>query len=187
MLFGFRGIRLFQLLLVLAALAAGIGATVLVKAYTGDAGLPALFGAFGLGLVFLWAFATALRAPTSFVAVAGERTRIRFAGFIDTVIPNSDVLSVTVQHRSLLYGIGVRTDFRGEVGLISIPGEVAVLALREPVRVWLIPRLIRLRARRLAVSVRHPERLAEALGGQNAGTGKAAASPRRRPARRMKR
>lgn len=182
MLFAFRGIRGFQLLLALIALACGVAAVVLVKAVADGASVLLVVVAVLLGLVFLWAFATALRAPTSFLAVDLNRglTRVRFAGFVDTVIDNRDIRGVRVCRRSLLAGIGVRTNFSGDVALVSAPGEAAELTLARPVRVWLVPRLVPLHAQRLTLSIRHPEKLADRFGPAPA------ASPRPATVRKMK-
>ena len=89
MLFAFRSVQMFQLLLAVAALATGVGATLLVRAYVEGAS-PLLVGvAVFLGLLFLWMFGAALKAPTSLVAITEERSRIRFANFVDTVISKS--------------------------------------------------------------------------------------------------
>ena len=161
MLFAFRGIRLFQLILAVLALAAGVGAVVSLKAFADNRGLPFIFLALILGVIFLWAFGTTLRAPTSFVAVAPERTRIRFAGFIDTVVANQDIVGARLTTHALWKGIGVRTAFRGDVALATWWGSAAELTFREPVRVWLIPKLIPVRAGRLVVTVRNPQKLVE--------------------------
>lgn len=164
MLFGFRGIRLFQFLCAMAALACAVGATVSLKLVS-DGGSPALFGvAVVLGLIFLWMFAAALRAPTSFLAVGDDRTRIRFAGFIDTVIENRDVAGARLVRWRLVGGLGVRTTFRGSVALASGIGEAAELTLRRPIRVWLIPGLWRLKATTVIVTVRNPAKLVERFG-----------------------
>ncbi|MGI8927748.1 MAG: hypothetical protein ACR2HN_14050 [Tepidiformaceae bacterium] len=179
MLFVFRGIRGFQVVLSVAAVVAGIAAVLMVKAFSDGGSILLLVPAVVLGLVFLWAFATTLRAPTSFVAVSEERTRIRFAGFVDTVVANGDISAARVVQRRFLGGVGVRTNFSGDVALLSRWGEAAELTLRKPIRVWLVPRLVPLRAHRLTVSVRNPEKLARRFGG-------ASQSPLTRPARKMK-
>lgn len=164
MLFAFRGIRAFQLFTALLALAAGVGGAVAAKAFADGGSGWLLFAAGFLGLVFFWLFTTTLRAPTSFVAISPERTRIRFAGFVDTVVDNRDVLGATVENRNIFGGVGVRTNFSGRVALASTWGPVAEIHLRRPIRVWLIPRLIPLQATRLQVSVRHPAKLVERFG-----------------------
>lgn len=164
MLFAFRGTRFFQVLLVIAALSTGVGATLALKSYVDGGPLALVFLAVILGVVFLWAFATALRAPTSFVAITDERMRIRFAGFVDTVIATDDVMGARLVRRNILGGIGVRTNFSGDVALVSTWGEVVELTLRRPMRVWLIPRLIPLKAERLTLSLRNPQKVVERFG-----------------------
>jgi hypothetical protein len=160
-LFGFRGIRAFQAFLALIALAMGAGCAIALKVFSDEGAIAALVVAIVFGIVFLWSFAAALRAPTSFVAVADERTRIRFAGFLDTVVANQDIVAVRLARHSLWGGIGIRTDFRGTVALATAFGTVAEIEFREPIRVWAIPRVWKLRARRLRVSVRNPEKLVQ--------------------------
>lgn len=161
MLFSFRGIRILQVILSLVALVAGVAAVIMLKAVADDQGVLLLVPAVLAGLLFLWAFGTTMRAPTSFVAVADERTRIRFAGFVDTVVANSDIVSVRIVHRNILGGIGVRTNFRGDVALVSAWGNVAEITLKHPIRIWIVPRILPTRATRLQVSIRNPSRLVE--------------------------
>ncbi|MBI2765224.1 MAG: hypothetical protein HYX53_04840 [Chloroflexi bacterium] len=164
MLFAFRGIRMFQVVLAVVTLAAGVGGTFAAKGYADNRTLPLLFVAIILGGIFLWCFTTTLRAPTSYVAVAPERTRFRFAGFLDTVVDNRDIEGVRIVHRNILGGMGVRTNFAGDVALVSTWGDVAEVTLRRPLRVWLIPRLIPVRATRLQLSIRNPQKLVERFG-----------------------
>jgi hypothetical protein len=134
------------------------------------------------GVAFLWCFAAALRAPTSFVAVAEERTRIRFAGFVDTVVANNDILSAKTTKWPIWGGIGIRTNFRGHVALCSAWGEAVEMDFRHPIRIWVIPRLWKVQATRLTVSIRNGEKLVDRLG-----SGRAASSPPAAGARKMKR
>ena len=164
MLFAFRGVQMFQVLLAVAALATGIGATLLVRAYAEGASPLLVMAAVFLGLLFLWMFGAALKAPTSLVAITEERSRIRFANFVDTVISNDDVAGARLVHRNILGGIGVRTNFSGDVALVSTWGPCCELTLKRPMRVWLVPRLVPLRASRLTLSVRNPARLVERFG-----------------------
>lgn len=182
MLFGFRAIRAFQVLLAIIALAMGIGCALALKIATDEGAILPLVIAVILGGVFLMTFAAALRAPTSFVAVGDERTRIRFSPFIDRVIPNSQIVAVRVVRHPWWGGIGVRTDLRGTVALATASGPVAEIELREPVRVWAIPRLWALRAERLRLSIRHPEKLAERFpaAGETGSAGDRRSARRRR-------
>jgi hypothetical protein len=43
--------------------------------------------------------------------------------------------------------------------LVTAAGTCAQFELAEPLRVWVIPGILPIRARRLRLSVRHPERL----------------------------
>lgn len=164
MLFAFRGIRVFQVLAALVALAAGIGAALAAKQFNDDRDIFMLLAAAALTLVFFAAFSTALKAPTSFLAVAPERTRIRFCGFIDTVVDNDNIVGARLVDRSILAGIGVRTNFGGTVSLLTWWGPAAELQFRRPVRVWLIPRLVPLKAQRLQLSLLHPAKAVERFG-----------------------
>lgn len=165
MLFAFRGMRLLQAVMAIGALACGVGAVVSLKVYTDGGSVWSLLFAIFLGLVFLFLFGSALRAPTSFVAVAPDRTRIRYVGFLDRVFENAEIESVALRNWPLWGGLGVRTAFRGEVALVSMWGTCAEVRFRSPVRVWLIPRLIPVRGRRLILSVKNPEKLVERFAG----------------------
>ncbi len=184
MLFGFRGIRLFQVIMAFAATVSGIGAVVTLKAISDGGGWWMLPVALILGGVFLWLFTVTLRIPTSFVAISPERTRIRFAGFLDTVVDNNDILGARLVKHSWLGGLGVRTNFSGTVTLATASGLVAELVLRGPVRVWIIPRVWRIRADHLRLSVRHPEKMAERFGEPRAAPAAPATVGRPRKAKR---
>jgi hypothetical protein len=58
----------------------------------------------------------------------------------------------------------VRTSFSGDVALVAASGRAAELTLKQPIRVWLIPRLWRIRANRVVVSVRNPHKMVERFG-----------------------
>jgi len=164
MLFAFRGVQLFQVLLAVAALATGLGATLLVKSFADGGSVVLLAAAILLGLLFFWMFGAALKAPTSLIAITEERTRIRFANFVDTVISNDTIAGARLVNRNILGGIGVRTNFSGDVALVTTWGPVVEITLSQPVRVWLVPKLIPLRAHRLTLSVRNPAKLVERFG-----------------------
>ena len=163
------------------ALATGVGAVFCIKGYSDDGPIALVFAALILGVVFLWAFGAAFRVPTSYVAVdaSKELTRIRFAPFVDTVVSNRNIVGARVVHRNILGGVGVRTNFSGDVALVSTWGDVAEITFREPVRVWLIPKLIPLKAQRLALSVRNPQKLVERFGPPPAGPSRAPAAARK--------
>lgn len=164
MLFVFRGIRFLQVALAIFTLTMGVSCVLFLNQYADQKAALSMVVAIIFGGLALWGFATTLRMPTSFIAVSEERTRIRFAGFIDTVIANSDVVGVRVAKHPWYAGIGVRSNMRGLVALIGAWGPAAEIDLRRPVRVWLVPKLIPLRARTLRVSIRNPQKLVERFG-----------------------
>jgi len=159
-IFAFRGIRAFQLLFAVVTLGAGVGAVLLVRTAS-DGTTLALVPAVVLGLLFLFAFSVALRAPTAFLAVSDERTRLRFPPFVDTVFANSDIAGVRLVRRGVASGLGVRANFRGDVALATAWGTAAEISLRRPIRIWLLPKLIPLRATRLQLSLKNPHKLAD--------------------------
>lgn len=180
MLFAFREMRLFQALLAMAALASGVGTAFAAKGFSDTHNPLLMVGAVFLGLIFVWMFSATLKAPTSFVAITEERTRIRFGSFVDTVVANSNIAGAEMAKHWLPAGIGLRTNFRGDVALVSTTGEVARLTFREPVRIWLIPRLIPLHARRLTLSVRNPQKFVERYGAPSPAPAKTGRAKRKR-------
>ncbi len=161
MIFAFRGMKFLQLLFAAIALFAGVGAVLLVKFGIGGDTRLGLPPALLLALVFVWSFTATLRAPTSFVAIAPERTRIRFLGQIDVVVANSDIIGARLVDRNSLTGIGVRTNFRGAVALVTLGGPAAELTFRTPVRFWVLPKILPARATKLTVTVIHPALLVQ--------------------------
>lgn len=161
MIFAFRGIRVFQVILVLIALATGVGAVLLARQVADGDGSILVVPGVVLLFVFGWSFMGALRAPTSFVAITDERTRIRFAGFVDTVVATGDITSVVPVRWSLFGGIGIRTNFGGKVALVTAVGAAVEMELRNPIRVSVIPGLLRVKASRLTLSVKNPQRMVE--------------------------
>jgi len=77
------------------------------------------------------------------------------------VFDNWEIVNAELVRHPWWGGMGVRTMFRGDVALASTWGAAARITFREPVRVWLIPRLIPVRTQRLIVTVRNPEKLVE--------------------------
>ena len=161
MLFGFRGIRGLQVLVAIAAGALAIGGVLVLKSYVDGGPAWLLLLAVLYGLLFLWLFGVALRLPTSFVAISEDRMRIRYAGFVDTVIDTRDVASARLRDWPLWGGIGVRAGFGGGVALVATWGPVAEITLHRPIRVWVIPRLWRVKSTKVTVSVRNPAKLVE--------------------------
>lgn len=164
LLFGFRGIRLLQVLVAIGAMGVAIGGVVMLKSYQDGEGAWLLILAVLLGLLFLWMFGIALRLPTSFVAVSQDRMRIRFGGFVDSIVETNEVAGARLIDWRWWRGLGVRTAFSGDISLVGAWGPVAEVTLKRPVRVWLIPRLWRISATRVVLGVRNPHKLVERFG-----------------------
>jgi len=182
LLFGFRGIRALQVIMAVAALALALGGIVALKAYTDGEGTWLILLAVLMGALFLWLFGVTLRLPTSFVAISADRMRIRFGGFVDTIVDTRDVIGAELVPWQLWRGLGVRTGLRGDVALVAAHGTAARLTLKQPIRVWLIPRLWRISATSVVLSVRNPHKMVERFAGQS----QAPSGTRGLPARRKR-
>lgn len=164
LLFGFRGIRWLQAVVAIAAGALAIAGVLTLKAYIDDRAGLLLMLTVVYAVLFLWLFGMALRLPTSFVAISPERMRIRFGGFTDSLLETREVAGARLVNWSWWKGLGVRTGFGGDVALVAAWGPAVELTLKQPIRVWLIPRLWRVRATRVTLSVRNPQKMVERFG-----------------------
>lgn len=164
LLFAFRGVRPLQALVAVAAGAVAIGGVLLLRSALDDGGPLLLAPAAFLALLFLWLFGIALRLPTSFVAVSPERMRIRFGGFVDTIVETRDVAGARDIDWPWWKGLGVRTAFRGDAALVAAWGPAVEVTLRRPIRIWLIPRILPVRASRIVLGVKNPGKLTERFG-----------------------
>ncbi len=164
LLFGFRGIRFLQAVVAIAAGAMAISGVIVLRTYLEEDQPLMLLLAIMFGILFLWLFGMALRLPTSFIAISQDRMRIRFGGFVDTIVETDEVLGAQLVPWSWWKGLGVRTAFGGDVALVAAWGYSAEITLKRPIRVWLLPRLWRVSATRVVVSVRNPHKLVERFG-----------------------
>lgn len=182
LLFGFRGIRGLQVIVVIAAGAMAIAGTLMLRSYLDSQNVLEMLLAILFAVIFIWLFGMAIRLPTSFVAVSPERMRIRFGGFVDTILETKDVAGAQLVDWKWWRGIGVRTFFAGDVALVAAWGPAVELTLRRPIRVWLIPKLLPVKATRVVLSVRNPHKMAERFG--PVVNAPAASNSKRKPARR---
>ena len=180
LLFSFRGIRLLQVIFAIGAGAIAIGGVVVLKAYLDEGGVPLLLMGVLFGILFIWMFGMALRLPTSFVAISEDRMRIRYGGFVDAIVETRDVAGAQLVTWKWWRGLGVRTGFGGGVALVAAWGPAAEVTLKSPIRVWLIPRLWRVSATRVVLSVRNPHKFVERFGPVKAEPQKSAASSKRK-------
>lgn len=181
LLFGFRGIRLLQSIVAVAAGSIAIAGVVLLKLYLDEGGVLNLALTILFAVIFLVLFGMALRLPTSFVAISQDRIRIRFGGFTDQILETKDVAGARLVPWRWWQGLGVRTGFSGDVALVAAGGMAAELTLKSPLRVWLIPRVWRIKATRVVVGVRNPHKMVERFGPvKNEPTRAVASSKRKR-------
>lgn len=183
LLFSFRGIRFLQVIVALAAGAMAIAGVIVLKSYIDEGGIGQLLMGILFGVLFLWMFGMALRLPTSFIAISQERMRLRYGGFVDAIVETRDVAGARLVPWQWWRGLGVRTGFGGGVALVAAWGTAAELTLKEPIRVWIIPRLWRVKATRVVVSVRNPQKLVDRFGPVKAEPQKSAAASSKRKRR----
>lgn len=182
LLFGFRGIRGLQIIVVVAAGAMAIAGTLMLRSYLDSQNVLEMLLAILFAVIFIWLFGMAIRLPTSFVAVSPDRMRIRFGGFVDTIMETKDVAGAQLVVWKWWRGIGVRTFFSGDVALVAAWGPAVEVTLRRPIRVWLIPKLLPVKATRVVLSVRNPHKMVERFGPVT--NAPAAANSKRKAARR---
>jgi hypothetical protein len=159
----------------------------IVNSYLQERSLSLLLLSGIFAVLFIWLFGMALRLPTSFVAISQDRIRIRFGGFVDQTFETKEVAGAELVSWPWWRGLGVRTSFGGDVALVAAGGPSAQIHLRQPLRVWLIPRVWRIRATRVVLSVRNPHKMVERFGSvpsAQPGAGRPRPKPRRKGATR---
>lgn len=92
----------------------------------------------------------------AFVDVSDRSLRVKMGLLFDQTIPLSDIARVKTTQWNLLGGLGVRTNMKDMVAVVTRTGQVAEIQLWKPIRLPVIPKLYHVRALRLIVS---PERL----------------------------
>jgi len=104
-----------------------------------------------------------VRDSNSYVAIEGERLRVRFGWFFNQTFALSDIEGVEAMRWPWYYGLGWRANLAGLVGVVGSMRGVVAIRFRERQRVGGIVPLIKLRFDRLAVSLREPEDLIATL------------------------
>jgi hypothetical protein len=100
-----------------------------------------------------------VRLPGACAVVSERELHVRFPGAVDAAVPRSNVVAAGIANHRWWQGLGIRTDLAGTVMLATATGASAQFELAEPLRVWVIPRILPIRAKRLRLSVRDPGRL----------------------------
>lgn len=93
----------------------------------------------------------------SFVELSTGELRVKLGMLFDERIPMSDVRSVKRQDWGWLRGLGVRTNLKDMVAVVTRTGSAAEITFWKPVRLPVIPRLVHVNAQRLVVSPEHTE------------------------------
>jgi len=101
---------------------------------------------------------------TSYVELRDGEMEVRFGVFYRQTIPLDEIESASEIHWPWFMGVGWRTNFTGQYGLIGSYQGVVELRLRESHRV-----LGLLRYRRLAISLEEPQAFLAAIGQPVAG------------------
>ncbi len=120
-------------------------------------------------------------ADRAFVDVEDGEMHVRFGFLFDHRFPLDQVEGVAHSHWPLWAGIGWRTNFRGNIGLIGTYVNIVEVRFKEAERVRM---LLPLPCRRLYLSVEEPQAFIAALGRQlRAAEGQPPSLPRRRRAK----
>ena len=88
----------------------------------------------------------------AYVELEDKELRIKLGVLFDEVIPLNDISRVRQSDWPLLGGLGVRSNLRDTVAVVTRPGPVAEISLWRPYRLPVIPRVYWVRAQRLLVS-----------------------------------
>ncbi len=150
----------------LAALTTGgglfAGALGLAKAAAKRAVGPlALPLAVGSGLIWL-----GRSLGDAFVDIGENELRVKLGVFFDEAIPLSEVAKVREIEWNILGGLGVRTNLKDMIAVVTKAGPVAELSFWRPIRLPVIPRVYYVRAQRLLVSPLRLESFLEELHGR---------------------
>jgi hypothetical protein len=104
-----------------------------------------------------------VRDSNSYVAVEGDRLRVRFGWFFNQAFALDVVEGAEPMRWPWYGGLGWRSDLSGTVAAIASYRGVVAVRFKERQRVGGIIPFVKLRCDRLVVSVREPEELIAAL------------------------
>ncbi|KPK78377.1 MAG: hypothetical protein AMS25_15750 [Gemmatimonas sp. SM23_52] len=92
----------------------------------------------------------------SFVEIGEKSLRVKLGAVFDEMIPLSEISRIEMTEWKIIGGLGVRTNLRDMVAVVTTTGPVADLWFWTPRRLPVIPRIYYVRAQHLLVS---PENL----------------------------
>jgi hypothetical protein len=157
--FPFRGVRGMRLLLGASTVLLAAGVVGMAWAALTGGAWPLLATALFLAVVVAYLVRMFVELPSACAVVTERELYVRFPGAVDAAMARSSVHSAALADHRWWQGLGIRSDLMGTVMLATAAGSCAQFELAEPLRVWVIPRILPIRARRLRLSVRNPERL----------------------------
>lgn len=105
----------------------------------------------------------------AFAEVSESGLRVKLGVLFDQTIPLSDIARVNTTQWNLLGGLGVRTNLKDMVAVVTGTGQVAEVQLWRPIRLPVIPKLYHVRAMKLIVSPEHLDSFISDLRGRLAG------------------
>lgn len=157
--FLFRGVRPMQALLLGSTVLIAAGAAGMVWAALSEGAWFLLATALLLAVTIAYLVMMLVRLPRACAILSDRELYVRFPGAVDAAMPRSNVRSATLARHRWWQGLGIRSDLAGTVMLATATGSSAQFELEEPLRVWVIPRILPIRARHLRLTVRDPGRL----------------------------
>ena len=104
-----------------------------------------------------------VRDSNSYVAIEGDRVRVRFGWFFNRTFALGDIDGAEPLRWPWYYGLGWRTNLTGLAGVVASASGVVVLRFRQSQRVGGIVLFLKLGCSRLAASLREPDEFIEAL------------------------
>ncbi len=102
----------------------------------------------------------------AFVEIGDADLRVKLGVLFDEMIPLSEVARVRETEWRFLGGLGVRTNLKDMIAVVTTIGPVAELSFWRPLRLPVIPRVYYVRAQRLLVSPQELGSFIEELRGR---------------------
>ncbi|NIR43748.1 MAG: hypothetical protein GWN99_07285 [Gemmatimonadetes bacterium] len=91
----------------------------------------------------------------AFVDVGDTKVRVKLGVLFDETIDLTDIARVKTAGWNILGGLGVRTNFKDMVAVVTRTGQVADIRFWRPLRLPVIPKVLHVDAQRLLVSPDH--------------------------------
>jgi hypothetical protein len=103
--------------------------------------------------------ASAVTPGSAYVTLNDEGVHFRFGPLFDRTIPYTQIANVFPRSWPVLYGIGLRSNLRGVIGLIGSYHDVVEVRLTKRIRNW----VLLFPCDRISVSLEEPERFVQEL------------------------